>query len=68
MKKVDISKFIEDAVRWRVLDQNVREAREAFADISPNELQKMIDEAVDDVRARRYRERPNGPDVHHPRY
>ena len=61
MKKVDISKFIEDAVRWRVLLQNVREAREAFADISPNELQKMIDEAVDDVRARRYRERAKRP-------
>ena len=57
MKKGDISKFIEEAVRWRIFHQTVREAREAFADVSPDELQKMIDEAVDDVRAKRYRER-----------
>jgi hypothetical protein len=32
---------------------HVREAREAFADVSPDELQGMIDEAVEDVRAKR---------------
>ena len=57
MKKGDISKFIEEAVRWRILQQTVQETREAFADIPPDELQKMIDEAVDEIRARRYRER-----------
>ncbi len=46
MKKGDLSKFIEDAVRWRVLDQTVAEARAAFADLPPDELQAMIDEAV----------------------
>ncbi len=56
MKKGDLSKFIEEAVRWRIFHQTVREAREAFADVSPDELQKMIDEAVEDVRAKRYRE------------
>jgi len=35
----------------------VQQAREAFADVPPDELQKMIDEAVNDVRAKRYRER-----------
>ncbi len=59
MKKGDISKFIEEAVRWRIFHQTVREAREAFADVSPDELQKMIDEAVDDVRAKHYQERAN---------
>ena len=57
MKKGDISKFIEDAVRWRIFNKTVQQAREAFADVPPDELQKMIDEAVDDVRAKRYRER-----------
>jgi Ribbon-helix-helix domain len=57
MKKGDISRFIEEAVRWRIFHQTVRQAREAFADVSPDELQKMIDEAVEDVRAKHYRER-----------
>jgi Ribbon-helix-helix domain len=57
MKKGDLSKFIEEAVRWRIFHQTVREAREAFADVSPYELQKMIDEAVEDARAKYYRGR-----------
>jgi len=56
MKKGDISKFIEEAVRWRIFHQTVREAREAFADVSADELQKMIDKGVEEVRAKRYRE------------
>lgn len=55
MKKGDISKFIEEAVRWRIFNQTVRESREAFADVPADELQRMIDEAVDEVRAKRYR-------------
>jgi hypothetical protein len=46
MKKGDLSKFIEDAVRWRVLDQTVVEARSKFADMPPEELDALIDEAV----------------------
>ncbi len=61
MKKGDISKFIEQAVRWRIFHQTVHEAREAFADVSPDELQKMIDEATEDARARHYRERAGRP-------
>jgi len=57
MKKGDISKFIEEAVRWRIFHQTVREAREAFADVPPEELQRMIDEGVESVRAKGYRER-----------
>lgn len=57
MKKGDLSKFIEEAVRWRIFHQTVREARAAFADVSSEELQKMIDEAVEEVRAERYRKR-----------
>jgi hypothetical protein len=57
MKKGDLSKFIEEAVRWRIFHQTVREVRAAFADVPPDDLQQMIDEAVEDVRAKRYRER-----------
>ncbi|HYM77793.1 MAG TPA: ribbon-helix-helix domain-containing protein [Candidatus Dormibacteraeota bacterium] len=57
MKKGDLSKFIEEAVRWRIFHQTVREARAAFADVSPDELQKMIDESVEEVRAKHYRQR-----------
>lgn len=57
MKKGDISKFIEDAVRWRIFRETVSDAREAFADISADRLQQMIDETVEDVRAKHYRER-----------
>jgi hypothetical protein len=46
LKKRDISKFVEDAVKWRVLDQTIAEARSKFADLPPDELQSIIDEAV----------------------
>ena len=46
MKKGDLSKFIEDAVKWRVLDQTLTEAREKFADLAPDALESLLDEAV----------------------
>jgi len=46
MKKGDLSKFIEDAVRWRVLDQTMAEARAKFADLPAEELDELISEAV----------------------
>jgi len=55
MKKGDLSKFIEEAVRWRIFHQTVGEARTRFDDVSPEELQKQIDQGVEEVRARRYR-------------
>ncbi len=53
MKKGDLSKFIEDAVRWRVLDQTVAEARSTFADLPPDKVEAMVDEAVTAVRQAR---------------
>jgi seryl-tRNA synthetase len=50
MKKGDLSKFIEAAVRWRVLEQTVEEARGKFADLAPDALDALIDEAVTAVR------------------
>jgi hypothetical protein len=46
LKKGDLSKFIEEAVRWRVLDRTVAEARSKFADMAPEALETVIDEAV----------------------
>ncbi len=50
MKKGDISKFIVDAVKWRVFEQTVAEAREKVADIPADDLQAIINEATDSVR------------------
>jgi hypothetical protein len=49
MKKGDLSKFIEEAVRWRIFHQTVRGSPPGFRRRFPDELQKMIDEAVEDV-------------------
>jgi hypothetical protein len=50
LKKGDISKFIEDAVKWRVLDQTIAEARSKFADLSQDSVQALVDEASFAVR------------------
>jgi hypothetical protein len=50
MKKGDLSKFIEDAVRWRVLDQTMAEARTKFSDLQPEALDSLIQEAVTSAR------------------
>ena len=42
----DLSRFIEDAVKWRVLDQTLTEARGKFADMAPEALDDLLDEAV----------------------
>ena len=54
MKKGDLSKFIEEAVRWRVLNRTVQDIGTRNADTSPDELQRIIDEAVREVRAERH--------------
>jgi hypothetical protein len=50
MKKGDLSKFIEEAVKWRVLDQTVSEVRSKFVDLPPDELESLVEEAVAAVR------------------
>lgn len=51
MKKGDLSRFVEEAVRWRVLDQTVQGIKERNRDLSPEELADAIDEALREVRA-----------------
>jgi len=40
-----------------LFDQTVNEVRQAFADVRPDELQNMIDEAVVSVRKENHQER-----------
>ncbi len=47
MKKGNLSKFVEDAVRWRMLDRTAQAVKDRNQDISA----EMIEEAVRDVRA-----------------
>ncbi len=51
MKKGDLSKFIEEAVRWRILSRTVRDIKARNANANVNELQAIIDGAVREVRA-----------------
>ena len=53
MKKGDLSKFIEDAVRWRVFHRTVQDIKACNANTELDELQRIVDEAVDEVRAER---------------
>jgi hypothetical protein len=50
MKKGDLSKFIEEAVRWRVFHGAIQDIKQRNADTDPDELQSMIDDAVREVR------------------
>lgn len=50
MKKGDLSKFIEEAVKWRLLDLTLSEARSVFEDMPPEEMDDLIEEAVASAR------------------
>jgi hypothetical protein len=53
MKKGDLSKFIEEAVRRRVLQRTIQDIRARNADADPDEIQRIVDDAVSEVRAGR---------------
>ena len=53
MKKGDLSKFIEEAVRWRVFHRTVQNIKARNADADPDEIQRIVDETVGEVRAGR---------------
>jgi len=57
MKKGDLSKFIEEAVRWRIFNRTVHEIKLRNTDADPDELQAIIDGAVREVRAERLTKR-----------
>ena len=53
MKKGDLSKFVEDAVNRRVLQCTIQDIWERNADADPDEVHRIVDEAVSEVRAER---------------
>jgi hypothetical protein len=60
MKKGDLSKFIEQAVRAHVFHCTVQDIKTRNAATDPDELQSIIDNAVRDVRAERRAKRKSG--------
>jgi hypothetical protein len=54
MKKGDLAKFIEEAVRWRVLDQTVAETKARNASAPAADVDVAIEEALAAVRAERF--------------
>jgi hypothetical protein len=54
MRKGDLSKFIEEAVRWHVFHRTVQDIKANNADTDPDELQRIIDNAVREVRLSRH--------------
>jgi hypothetical protein len=57
MKKGDLAKFIEEAVRWRVLDQTVAQTKARNAKVPVPDIEAAINEALHSVRADRFAER-----------
>jgi hypothetical protein len=52
-KKGDLSKFIEEAVRRRVLQCTIQDIWQRNVDTDPDEIQRIVDEAVSEVRSSR---------------
>jgi hypothetical protein len=50
MKKGDLSRFVEDAVRWRMFDRRVQSLKDRNQDVSARDLEAEIDKAVRAVR------------------
>jgi hypothetical protein len=57
MKKGDLAKFIEDAVRRRILQLTIQDIHARNADADPDQIQRIVDEAVSEVRAERHAKR-----------
>ena len=53
MKKGVLSKFVEDAVNRRVLQCTLQDIWQRNADTDPDEIQRIVDDAVSEVRTER---------------
>lgn len=56
-RKGDLSKFIEDAVRWRIFEQTVAETKARNANVPLEDIESAVDEALAAVRAERFASR-----------
>ena len=52
MKKGDISKFVEDAVQWRLLARTAEAMKERNQDLSAEALESTLEDAVRAARSR----------------
>jgi hypothetical protein len=50
MRKGDLSKFVEDAVRWRMLDARVDDLRNRFQQEPAARMEQELDEALRQIR------------------
>ena len=55
LKKGNLSEFVADAVRWRLFELNVSAARAVNTDVTSEEIEDSIEEALKEVRAERFR-------------
>jgi hypothetical protein len=60
MKKGDLSKFIEQAVRAQIFFRSVQDIKTRNAGTAPDEMQVIIDNAVREVRAEHRAKRRRG--------
>ncbi len=51
MKKGDLSKYIKEAVRWRMLRDAITDVRKGFEDMEPEAIEALVDEALAAVRS-----------------
>jgi len=54
LKKDDLSKFVDRAVRRQVFALVVKDVKERNADADPDKLAELIEEAVERTRAHRF--------------
>lgn len=55
LKKGDLSEFVANAVRWRLFDLNMAAARAKNVDVTSEEIEDAIEQALVNVRAERFR-------------
>jgi hypothetical protein len=55
LRKGDLSKFVADAVRWRLFNLNLEQARSRNRGVESRQLEDAIEQALAEVRAQRFR-------------
>ena len=55
LKKGDLSRFVEDAVRWQVFQRTVQDARARNVGVPAKEINAAVEDALAAVRAERFR-------------
>ena len=50
LKKGDLSKFVEDAVQWRLMKLNIAEARTRNTHLRLEEIEDAVEQALNEVR------------------